>query len=301
MTENLLKDFSTLDHDLTDWCRAAFREVEASLVRKTGIRGIRLPVILSEHLDNPADSAAKVLLAPCVSLLQRRITEDEIEQFVRVDLASRLTDLSRCLYEAWIAYGLIDLLEPTEFKGVMLMPEGDPRPCQLDYLELGFQMPDGDLRLPEALFTTALGEQYAYKFESVTEIAFYRVSPRRREFSCAGNTVNQVCHRAFLLYRRENSDEVPIIASREKRNMLSPDLMVEHLSADEYASELRRKELSLRIQIARPNNPLQVVFWQEQPEGDPASDDSNRQFYETSVVGTSRVELAKLLVPLTGI
>jgi hypothetical protein len=274
-----------------------FSHVEASLCEKSGIDAIILPRSLMEYRSNPVKTAAKVLFDSGIRLLQQQITPDELVLLAKKAVPTYLAKIDRYLYEAWIAYGVLDLLDPVEFRSVHQSLDGGFISQPADHLETGLQLSLKDYRLPEALFKTASGACYAYKFEHVTEIASYKTPCRAKDFTSAGNTVGQVCQRALLLFELEDLDTVPIIAQRSKKAMLKPVLVVEHLSAFEYSLLERRQEVRARAEIMDIDAPTRLVLLQEQPEVELEASELGARAFSTSVIGHDRDLLAQLLVP----
>jgi hypothetical protein len=279
-------------------CQEAFRQVETSLCGKSGIEGIMLPKSLQDYRDNPVRTASKILFDPSIKLLQQRITRSELEQFAQANVPAYLANMNDYLYEAWIAYGLLDMLDPVEFRNVTIMSDGSLAVKAADYLKTGYQVPSSDLRLPEAILVSSSGDCYAYKFEHVTEIVSYKIPCRARDFTSAGNTAGQACKRVMILYRIANPDTVPIIAQRSKKSMLPPDLMVEHLSATEYASLEKRQEVRSRAEIADPHVPTQVVLFDERPGVELVASDQGARAFDTHIVGYDKTRLAAVIEPL---
>ncbi len=63
---------------------------------------------------------------PLISLLQQGKVLDDYEATLRAALLARITRMDQCLYEAWLAYALIDSLEPgdagTDFRMSVRLP-----------------------------------------------------------------------------------------------------------------------------------------------------------------------------------
>jgi hypothetical protein len=274
-----------------------FSQVEASLCEKSGINTVILPRSLMDYRSDPVKTAAKVLFDPGIRLLQQQITPEGLVLQAKKSVPTYLAKIDRYLYEAWIAYGLLDLLDPVEFWNVDRLPDGSFISKPADHLETGLQPSLKDYRLPEALFRTASGACYAYKFDHVTEIASYKTPARAKDFTSAGNTVGQVCQRALLLFELEDLDTVPIIAQRSKKAMLKPALVVEHLSAFEYGLLERRQEVRARAEIMNTDAPTRLVLLQEQPEVDLEASELGARAFSVSVIGHDRDLLAQLLVP----
>jgi hypothetical protein len=275
-----------------------FDEVEASLRARAGIVQIELSRTLDDYRHDPRSTAAHLLFDASIRLLQGRMDHTGLVDFVTGRIPAHLAETDRYLYEAWVAYGIVELLGPVGFHAVQGTEEGAFEARPTDRIVLGSQPPSRDYRLPEALFVTASGACFAYKYEHSTEIVSYRQPCRTRDFTSAGNTARQVCHRVLLLYEVEGPATVPVIAQRSKKSMRAPDLMVEHLSSLEYASLDKRQEVRSRSELADCPRPTQVVLREAQPDVRLGPKEAGPRAFATRVVGYERTALAAVLVPL---
>jgi len=298
MMQTLVGEFLTRDDGATTQCIKSYRMVEASLCEKSGIGGIKLPRSLADYLHDATKTAAKILLGPTVRLLQQKMTTKELEQFAQTNIPAYLAHIDRYLYESWIAYGLLEALDPIEFRSIAGTPDNRFTSQKANYLETGYQVPSKDCRLPEALLKTSSNSYYAYKFEHVTEIVSYKTPCRAKDFTSAGNTTGQVCHRVLLLFKIKGFDTVPLVAQRSKKSMMAPDLVVEHLSTPEYASLEKRQEVRSRAEIVNSATPTQVVLSHEQPEVLLEDSEQKGRAFKTHAIGYRKDLLERILQPL---
>jgi hypothetical protein len=236
MTEALVATIATRGGLIDHVGITALSEVTASLCAMGGIEAISLPKALRGYMENPLRSADRVLHAPIVGLLRQDMTVEQFEEDARWLLLSLFDDLNRYVFEAWLAYALIERLSPVAFKVVEALGEDCFIVEDAQSLELGFQRQLKNVRLPEALFKTASGEAYAYKFEKSSEVEFYAQDSKCKDRTAGGNTADQTCHRTLLLYRIEGFDSAPVLAQRKMGHLMIPDLIVEHLGLNDLAS-----------------------------------------------------------------
>jgi hypothetical protein len=275
-----------------------FDEVEASLKATAGIVGVELSRTLDDYRHDARSTAARLLFGAAIRLLQGRMDAKGLVAFVKKEVPAHLAETDRYLYEAWVAYGLIELLGPVGFHAVQRVAEGAFEARPTDRIVLGAQAASRDYRLPEALFVTTSGSCFAYKFEHSTEIVSYTQPCRARDFTSGGNTARQVCHRVLLLYKVDDPAVVPVIAQRSKKSMRAPDLMVEHLSSLEYASLDKRQEVRSRSELADCPRPTQVVLREARPDVSLGPKETGLRAFATHVVGHDRTALAAVLEPL---
>ena len=86
---------------------------------------------------------------------------------------------------------------------------------------------------------------------------------RRRDFSCGGNTIDQIAHRVLLLYRLESLEKIPLLANRDKLYLLPSDLMCEFLLPQEMEQPHLVSLFVDRIKTVRSRRPVQVLTWDE--------------------------------------
>jgi hypothetical protein len=208
---------------------AAYEQVAKSLCEKTGFFGVVLPAALESYLENERQALAGSLRSAFMMCLQRKTSVLDSETIANSFLKERIAILEQRLFETWLAYALIDSLDPVEFREAVLSLNEELMPIPADNVYLGYQLSVKDLHLPEALFRTKSGAVYAYKFEKLDELFRYGVPALKNENSAMGTSESQLCHRIFLLYRIDDFDRVPILSNRAEGFALTPSLMVECL------------------------------------------------------------------------
>jgi hypothetical protein len=245
----------------------AFNGIEASLCARSGIEGIALPKAMADYLADPLQSADRILSEPALWLLQGQLDPSGFSQLAKERyLVPRFAELDRYLYEAWIAYGLIDALDPVEFWNVRVNDESAFCSSRTNNLRMGHQIRLRDFRLPEAMFRAAGGDCWAYKIERKPELYHYDDPGRKRDFTAGGNTENHSGRRSLMLYRIDGVESVPVIAQRSKRYVMPPDLLVEHLSVEELASPDTRETLGHLNRVLRCVRPIQVALRGDEDE-----------------------------------
>jgi hypothetical protein len=238
----------------------AIRAVEHSVCRRAGIAQIRYPQMLMEYVHEPNLALAKALFGTFMLLVQSQASVKTLNEMVSSVLQAHIADLNRYLFETWLCFAFIDYLHPVEFRIMVLDDNGELETRRAESLEVGYQTPLKDYRLPEASFRTSKGACYAYKFENSNEIAYYTTPNKCKDVTAAGSTSGLVCHRSLLLYRIDGLDTVPVLARRSFGYSLSPELMVEHLSEAEYSSKAVLSQVRKRPLLFAGNVPLHIVL-----------------------------------------
>jgi hypothetical protein len=246
---------------------AALKAVGGSLRTKAAVDTVRLPQALAEFIGSPLSATAKALYGSAMGFLQRRAPLEDCEAGMKLALDAFVGSLNRSVYETWLTFALIDRLGPTEFRAVSYTESGELLARPTTSLEIGFQVPLKDYRLPEALFRTASGACFAYKFECSNEIAYYKNPDKCRDLTAAGNTAGLLCHRTLLLYQVDGLETVPVLACRSNHYTVTPALLVEHLSWDELRSPQALAQARKRPLVFGPKTKLAIAVRADAAQG----------------------------------
>lgn len=71
--------------------------------------------------------------------------------------------------------------------------------------------------------------------------------------------MDQLAHRALLIYGLKSPDKVPLLANREKLYVLPSDLMCEFLLPEEMERPRPATQFITRIRTVRSRRPVQVL------------------------------------------
>lgn len=252
--------------DLTEALKlsSAYQKVCRSLIKRTNLVGIEIPHSLKAFLDDPLDALAKTLYPLMFDLLQGKLSRDGFTQQANRSIEGSLRTLSRCGYEMWLFFSVIDHLDPVHFWAVDFGIDLQPIIQDTATFYPGRQHPLSERRIPDSAFETRTGARYALKFESVSEVGYYDVPiTRRRDNTFAGNTRQVVGQRVLMIHRVSSFDELPTISDRDTGEVSSPTLAIEVSSAQELSIPAARLALGNRALSLDPSQGYAVIL----PEG----------------------------------
>ena len=259
--------------DCVAWAKLAgarYLQQEQAFKAMTGLESIVLPSSLDAFLHEPVKSFSRPLFEPLLDVLQEKLTVDQFEAQTRRLIENDLLKLTRISYEAWLAVTIMNQLEPDEMYRVGLQPEATD-PARLMVLErastvsFGFQPKNVALRIPDVVFHSRLSQRFfASRFEYVGEIGNYEKSLKKKKDQIQdGDTSGYMGHRGLLIYRMAGKNNVPLIANRERREVSSPDVYLEYISASECERPEIREGVLQRLSILTPR---QAFILTEEPD-----------------------------------
>ena len=167
-------------------------------------------------------------------LLQGKTTFEEFETAGANDIRTAAADLYRLGYEMWAALAFIRLLDPD--KGYFVDLDDDYKPYLTDLKEIAFgrQAHHPTMRIPEFVLHSRKVDKYVtVKMGPAREIDTFvvRFTPPVRPKKKTGDTSYGLDSRVMLLSFLPTPDEIPIVADIYERKLISPDLMIELLTA----------------------------------------------------------------------
>ena len=276
-----------------------FSRMRQQMLAGTKLKELRLASSIENLLEDPETGMAKPAFWIVLDGLQKDLSFGEMEERAGREVVPFCRDLLRSLYESWMYYGIVAALKPARFYGVDSSDTDNMKAVETDSITVGSQTASREKRMPEAVFVTEDGRVFAMKSEIAEELEFYRQRPGRgRNFFAGGQAADRVAHRALLLYRLETVEKIPLLADRDKRFFLPPDLMCEFLLPEEMERPVSAAGFEKRVRAVYPRRPIQVLTWDESgdfPAGflkDGAA--ACQVFVERTVVGMDEGKLGEI-------
>ncbi len=229
--------------------------VEKEIIETLNLECIDLPIDLHSFLQNPMEGLIRVLYNRLFDLLQGKTTFEEFEQTGANDLRAAAADLYRLGYEMWAALAFIKLLDPD--KGYFVDLDEDYKPYLTDLKEIAFgrQAHHPTIRIPEFVLHSRKVDKYVtVKMGPAREIETFvvRFTPPVRPKKKTGDTSYGLDSRAMLLTFLPTPDEIPIVAEIYDRKLVSPDMMIEFLTAGEFESQTALDEVRRHFNAMNP-------------------------------------------------
>jgi hypothetical protein len=246
--------FSTLPVDV-ETLSAKYMQVEKEVIQLFRLDSISMPIDLFSFLHNPKEGMERVLYSRLFDLLQGKITLENFEQCVREDFQSAAADLYHLGYEHWAALTLIKMLDPDEAYRVDLDSEDHPFPAELKTIAFGGQAHHPTIRIPEfVIHSRAVNKYLAVKMALVRELETYYVQfvPPARPKKPTGDTSLAMDPRAMIFSIMSGLEDIPIIAEVYDRKIVSPDLIIEFVTAGELQNEAVVDQARRHFEILQP-------------------------------------------------
>jgi hypothetical protein len=229
--------------------------VENEIIETLSIERIAVPVDLHSFLHNPGDGLIRVMYNRLFDLLQGKTTFEEFQTASANDIRTAAGDLYRLGYEMWAALAFIKLLDPD--KGYFVDLDDDYKPYLTDLKEIAFgrQAHHPTLRIPEFVLHSRKVDKYVtVKMGPAREIDTFvvRFTPPVRPKKKTGDTSYGLDSRVMLLTFLPTPDEIPIVAEIYDRKLVSPDMMIEFLTADEFESQTALDDVRRHFNAMNP-------------------------------------------------
>lgn len=239
-------------------------QMREKLILQTNLKEFRLASAIENFIEDPEATMAKLAFGIVLDGMQQGLTLEQMEEQSDRQIPPFCRDLFRNAYEAWLYYGVVAALEPKHFYGVYSSDTLEVQAVPTESITVGDQITSPERRIPEAIFVTKDERIFAMKSEVARELDYYGMRiTRRRDFSCGGNTIDQIAHRVLLLYRLESLEKIPLLANRDKLYLLPSDLMCEFLLPQEIEQSHLVSLFVDRIKTVRSRHPVQVLTWDE--------------------------------------
>jgi hypothetical protein len=246
--------YSTLPVDV-EMLSANYMQVEKEVIELLKLDSISMPVDLFSLLHNPKEGIVRVLYSRLFDLLQGKIKLEDFEQGAREDVQSGSADLYRLGYEHWAALTLIKMLDPDEAYGVDLDMENHPFLAQLKTLAFGRQAHHPTIRIPEIVIHSRTVNKYlAVKMALARELDAYYVQyvPPVRPKRPTGDSSLAMDPRAMIFSIMSGPEDIPVIAELYDRQIKSPDLILEFVTAGELENEAMVAQARRHHEIMQP-------------------------------------------------
>jgi hypothetical protein len=238
-----------------------FRQTEHTLCTQTQVEAIVLPHSLRTFVDDPATALSDCLYDILMSLLQKKLSIRRFEREAQELLDTTTSILYRSGYEFLVFYRILESLGPREAWRVEFDEALMPKRTATTSIEPGYQQAFAQRRVPEMVLGTRDGSWFSVKTESAPEIGYYDMPiARRRDNTLAGDSQAIVGHRVMMVHRLADPDNIPTIADRDKKRVVSPSIVVEVSSAEELSIKACRLALGNRALTLQPEQGYYVLL-----------------------------------------
>ena len=188
-------------------------------------------------------------------LIQGKISQEDFGPLAERDLKTAAADLFRLGYEMWAALSFIKLLDPDKAFFVDLDPDYKPILTDLKEIAFGRQAHHPTIRIPEFVVHSRRVDKYVtVKMAMAREVETFVVpfTPPVRPKKKTGDTSCALDSRVMLLSFLPTPDEIPILADIYDRTLTSPDLMIEYMTAAEFADPAAVNEVKAHLDALHP-------------------------------------------------
>lgn len=276
------------------------RSVRDRIVENSNLRAYRLPATIENLIDNPYSAAARPILPIIMDALQNALSDDEIMSRSAQQIFPFLTDIKRSSYELWCYLSILEHWQPRTFYGLATNDAVNFVLAETDEVILGSQHSHPERRLAETVVRTEDGRILALKTEVGMELYYYgRKHTKDSGYSSNGNTVDEVAHRAMLVYEFPSLEQVDVLADAARHFVRPANLLCTFLMPHEMENTYQVSSFVQRLQTVRSLRPVQVLTLDDEgefPQG--MVDDPKVPKLERIIVGLDSQKLHEIAAKL---